>query len=710
MSKTQYRSVCRSRQNEPQQGTHRLIPVLLALGSLASAAVSPAQLPQVLLDTHYVTPTGVSIVVNSGGDLQTAINNAQPGDEIVLQAGARFIGNYLLHPKNGTKWITIRSSQLSSLPEGSRVAGQATHMATVSSANAMPVFTAEPGANFYRLSGLEITVEAGVTLNYGLVALGGGTETTLAQLPSDFIVDRSYLHGVNGCNCKRGVQINGKRQAVVDSYISEIHADGQDAQAICGWNGPGPFKIVNNYLEGGAENVLFGGAVPSIANIIPSDIEFRHNHVYKQLSWMGTGIDVKNLFELKNGSRIWIDSNILENNWLANQVGYAILAQNADTTWAGITDLTITNNIIRHSRNAINLCGRCHTESDQAISWTQRIFISNNLLDDINGATWAAGTGQGGGGDAFQLDFVTNLVIDHNTILNISSTGDSGHIISLYDGASTGVTFTNNIVNHDGYGIFGSGFGSGLPAITQFLPGSTITGNLMTGTPSYLTYPAGNRFPATMSAVGFTSYNNGNGGNYLLAASSPYRNTATDGKDPGADINALNTALSTVLQGDGSTQTTSTSVTISSPTSASTYSTASSTVTLGGTATDSTGVTQVSWATNHGTSGIATGTTSWSASGIALQSGSNQITVTAHGATGGTASAVLTVTYTAPTISCDLNHDGSVNVLDVQLASNQALGNASCTSADLNSDGLCTIVDVQRVINSSLGASCHLGP
>jgi len=62
------------------------------------------------------------------------------------------------------------------------------------------------------------------------------------------------------------------------------------------------------------------------------------------------------------------------------------------------------------------------------------------------------------------------------------------------------------------------------------------------------------------------------------------------------------------------------------------------------------------------------------------------------------------------TISCDLNSDSSVNVIDVQLATNQVLGVSTCGSADLNGDGQCTIVDVQRIINTSLGAACHLGP
>ena len=54
--------------------------------------------------------------------------------------------------------------------------------------------------------------------------------------------------------------MNSARTAVVDSYLSDFHEVGADNQAVASWNGPGPFKIVNNYLEASSENILFGGA------------------------------------------------------------------------------------------------------------------------------------------------------------------------------------------------------------------------------------------------------------------------------------------------------------------------------------------------------------------------------------------------------------------------------------------------------------------
>jgi hypothetical protein len=61
-------------------------------------------------------------------------------------------------------------------------------------------------------------------------------------------------------------------------------------------------------------------------------------------------------------------------------------------------------------------------------------------------------------------------------------------------------------------------------------------------------------------------------------------------------------------------------------------------------------------------------------------------------------------------LSCDVDAQGTVNVVDVQLAINQALGTAPCTTADLQENGQCNVVDVQRVISTALGGTCLLGP
>ena len=52
-------------------------------------------------------------------------------------------------------------------------------------------------------------------------------------------------------------------------------------------------------------------------------------------------------------------------------------------------------------------------------------------------------------------------------------------------------------------------------------------------------WPANNMFPANPAAVQFVNYNNGNGGDYHLLSSSPYKNAGSDGKDLGADIDTI---------------------------------------------------------------------------------------------------------------------------------------------------------------------------
>jgi hypothetical protein len=94
--------------------------------------------------------------------------------------------------------------------------------------------------------------------------------------------------------------------------------------------------------------------------------------------------------------------------------------------------------------------------------------------------------------------------------------------------------------------------------------------------------------------------------------------------------------------------TTRPTISISAPTTGTTYAATALSVNLGGSAGDNVGVAQVSWVSDRGGSGFATGTSSWSTS-VPLLSGSNVITVTALDAAGNAGTDVLTVTYTVTT-------------------------------------------------------------
>src|SRR6185436_15270112 len=88
--------------NSIESVTNRPRPATLAPGE--------PELPRVYLNTAFVAPAGKTIHVMAGGDVQKAINHAQPGDVITLQAGAIFTGNFKLPNKSGSDWIVIRPS------------------------------------------------------------------------------------------------------------------------------------------------------------------------------------------------------------------------------------------------------------------------------------------------------------------------------------------------------------------------------------------------------------------------------------------------------------------------------------------------------------------------------------------------------------------------------------------------------------------------
>jgi hypothetical protein len=531
----------------------------------AAPAPTPAptaggpELPRVYLNTTYTPPSGRTLTVNAGGNLQDALNSAVPGDTIVLQAGATYVapsGGYVLpykaNPNN--QWIVIRSSDLGSLPAaGDRVTpSHAGALPKILSRDTMPALVTAAGANYWRLLGLEISLTPDAfadaptpdaPINYGLIFFGSHSERDVNNLATDLIVDRCYIHGQPRKNVRRGIMLNSRRTAIIDSYLSEFHEIGSDSQAICGWNGPGPYKIVNNRLEGAGENILFGGADPVIPNLVPSDLEIRRNHFYKPLSWRngdpsyaGVNWSVKNLFELKNARRVLIDGNVFENNWLHSQNGFAILFtvanQDGGAPWTIVADITFTNNLVRNAGGGVNVLGKDYRhESLQA----QRLLVKNNVFANIDAGQW------GGLGRFLQTVDSIDLRVENNTVFH------SGNVGTGYTGmtqpANSGFVFRNNVASHNEYGFIGDGMGIGLPSLNAYFPNAVFTGNILAGGPAWL-YPAGNHFPSSLDGVGFV---NRAGGDYRLAASSAFKGKGSDGRDPGADIEGLNAALSGVV-------------------------------------------------------------------------------------------------------------------------------------------------------------------
>ena len=503
--------------------------MLLCLQAATVFAAEYPALPNVYIQTTYDPPVGGQLIsVNTSAAFQTALNTAHLGDIIELQAGITFTGPFTLPNKTtGSGWIYIRSSAYSSLPQPcSQVSpADAVNMPklVVIAGNGGAINTAS-NAHHYRFIGIEFKPVAG-NFVYNIVNIGNG-ETQASKLPNNLVFDRCYIHGDPVAGSRRGVLMNGAYISVIDSYISDCKEDGADSQAIAAYSTTGPLKIVHNYLEGAGENVIFGGADPSIPNAVPSDIEIRNNLFFKPLAWMNESWDIKNLLEFKNAQRVLVEGNRFENCWPNAQSGYAMLLtprnQNNTAPWSVVQDVTIRFNTFVNIAQGIIMTGY---DAPNISKRTSRILIQHNVLHVTN-------LGMGGDGRLFVvLDGPTDVIFDHNT-------GFCTNAYMVSDGSpkTDFFVFRNNLVNHANYGFIGSGTASANTTLAMYFnPNWEVTHNADIGG-SAIGYPVGNYFPANITAVGFVNYA---GGDYHLAASSPYKNLGTDGKDLGADIDSI---------------------------------------------------------------------------------------------------------------------------------------------------------------------------
>lgn len=565
----------------------------------------PAQLPIATVSSAMAdTPAlGSMVTVNAGGNLQSALNSAQCGDVIQLQAGATFTGQFTVPAKNcdNSHWVWIRTSAPdSALPaEGQRLTPC---YAGVSSLQGRPPYPCnnpqnalakivlsgngdgplmfQSGANHYRLIGLELTRPAGVKGQPALISMQQKGSA------SYIVLDRSWLHGTTQDDTRDGFEMSGTASvAVVDSYFSDFHCTAltglcTDAHAVSGGTGDyqdGPYKIEDNFLEASGEAILFGGGA---ATTTPTDITVANNHFWKPWQWMegnqpfvggadGNAFVVKNHFELKNAVRVLVEANLMENSWGGfSQTGYGIL-------------LTPKN---QNTKSGQNVCPLC-----QVTDVTIRYVYISHAGGGIQMATGLSASGKNGGGPALAgtrwsihdvvMDDLSTKYVGPGSVFEISNSWPSNplntvtinhitgfpdatsHMILMGNSVATapmyGLVFTNNLTVTGQYPIWNTGGGQQSCAykdvpITSI--GSCFTsysfGNngLIASPPKFppSSWPSNNMFPQTVGDVQFVNFNNGDGGNYELQSTSPYKNKGTDGKDLGADIVGLNEALQNV--------------------------------------------------------------------------------------------------------------------------------------------------------------------
>ncbi len=186
---------------------------------------------------------GATITVEAGGNLQAALDNAAAGDTILLQAGATFIGNFVV--RSGKISLTIRSSAPDTLLPA---AGQRTsprysaYLPKLKSPNNVAALTIQPGASYITLLHLEVLPASNGSSS--LIELGyvDSRQTTIAQAPHHLVLDRLLVTIPATLPQRRGIALNSASTQVLGCHLAGLKFAGAGFAGHCGLERAGALR------------------------------------------------------------------------------------------------------------------------------------------------------------------------------------------------------------------------------------------------------------------------------------------------------------------------------------------------------------------------------------------------------------------------------------------------------------------------------------
>ena len=537
------------------------------------------------------TPSpGKQIRVSAKSNLAAAIDDAKCGDTLLLPAGAAFDATVLPSKKcDDQHYITVRTDTPDSkLPqEGTRISPA---WGGIASLPGRPPFAQPSGGPARLLATVVARRPEGVSVGDHLRFIGIEWTTppeanigrVLAAEHTDHVIfDRNWVHPANGAEVAHGIgMVHGSHSiAVINSYISGLNCIARtgkctDATGIGGGGGDEPIstlKIYNNFIEAAGENILFGG---SAATIVPTDIEIRRNHLFRPMLWKegepgytpaasGNPYIVKNNFELKSAIRLLFEANLLENSWGGfSQTGFSILLtpknQSNKCPACRVNDVTVRFNRIRNVAGVLQIANALSKTGGSATDGG-RYSIHDLFADDLHDKDY-----KGGGPFLLliserpplhdvQIDHVTAFVT--SVLLSILNNGPKVPNFTL----SNSVFFVGD--RRPPVASAGGGPEScasktqslGAEAVLQacFDPYKFDRNLIISGRGSF---PKGNIVVGSPEAAGIRDLKNGVSKDPRLCHEkgpgcpkvSPGTGAASDGRDLGADIDAVEAAIAGV--------------------------------------------------------------------------------------------------------------------------------------------------------------------
>jgi hypothetical protein len=483
-------------------------------------------------------PSGNKVYVKPGDDLQAAFDSLNDTGGIILAEPGEYLTSIKLKPRNDNHKIIVFTSNTNYLPDEEVRIGMdyLESLAILRSDDGFESpFTALRGSGGVSFIGCGFGPQKN---DRTVVSLGDDEITLVEELPTDIMFDRVLFYGDPELGQHRGIMASADRVSILNCSFNNFHEEGRDSQCIAAWNGGRNITIDNCYLEGGAENVMFGGAKAMSVDMIPQDIRIVRNLFSKPLAWKDLAHEpsIKCLLEIKNVQRLHIEGNVFDGCWARDwPSGVAVVFKVSPngSQYTECQDVTFINNVIRNCGSVFSVVGS--RDSGEPSGRMRNLTIENNLAYNIDSSPDYAGDGK----NIPNANPPLGMYVKHNTV-----EGNNHSFLYWWwdelEEVGEDLVMTDNCFEHGAYGISGPDT-SGVAALDKGWPNSyNVTSNALRKHPDRTV-----KLPIGNSVIERPDYDASFDPYHEIIPDSVVANVVTtDGKMIGADIDAISEALS----------------------------------------------------------------------------------------------------------------------------------------------------------------------